>query len=451
VRRSVLSIAFLLVWLSGWSGPAPRSWAGPPKEDAATAPPNAILIVLDAARADHLSAYGYERSTTRNLDRLATEGALYEWCFTPSSWTLPSLTSLFTGLFPEEHGVDENQLHLRRSISTAAERFSEAGYATVGFSNNAWVGDFSGLARGFDEFHDVWRGLERSSPDFGAAVTNEWILEWLDSINENQPFFLFALYFEPHFPYRPPDPFHRRFLRPDIDDSVLFRVRNWSHPRELGYILKVPGMEISDEEMETLVAQYDGELAYLDFKLGELFAELESRGILDNSVVVVTADHGEHLGEQELLDHKMTLYDPAIRVPLILRFPPAVGPDTRIDALVQTVDILPTLLNLCGLDWDREATRRLPLSPEEKGREYVKAGFARPTMFLDVIRERFPEADYQPFDRALKTVRTQDHKLIWASDGRHELYDVRRDPGETVNLYSERPELAERLLRLLEP
>jgi arylsulfatase A-like enzyme len=413
-------------------------------------PPNVLLVVMDAVRADHLSCYGYHRQTSPNLDRFSEESTLYEDCITAAPWTLPSMASIFTGQFPRDHGVHSENLKLSGGKPTLASILGKNGYRTVGFSNNAWLGDVSGLNSGFHEFFEVWRGLGESEPDDGAEITNEWISDWLDSSAEQSlPFFMFILYFEPHFPYAPPPPFNTQFLSRDADNSQVQSIRRWKHPREVGYVLKAPGMEVSPEEFRILTTQYDGEIAYLDTQLGVLFEMLRSRGLLDNTLVIVTSDHGEHLGEHEFMDHKMTVYEEVIRVPLIVRYPDGAASGQRISGQVQNTDVFQTILSLAGVEGSPKKARSLP-TVSGKGHEYTFTEFARPSIFLDVMKTSFPGVDRSRFDRPLKVVRSDAHKLIWASDGRNEFYNLKDDPSELKNLYDPEAEEVQEFLRVLQ-
>jgi len=409
--------------------------------------PNVIFIIMDATRADHLSCYGYHRKTSENIDRIAEQGTLYEQCISPASWTLPSLASFFTGLHPKSHRVTSKNLILRASYPNLTVQLKKAGYRTQGFSCNAWVGEFSGLDRGFEHVEDIWRGLNSSSTDSGANSANQLALKWIDSLDKAEPFFAFIHYMEPHFPYRPPEPFDRSYTESDMEKEIVKRVRSWDSPRELGFILKDPESLISPTELEVLRAQYDGEIKYLDGKIGELVEALSQRGLLDNSILIITADHGEHIGDHGLLDHKMSVYDSLIRVPLIIRYPSHFASGLKIRRQVQTIDLFTTLVALCGLEKAKtEGTSLLqnPLPGEEKRTTFSE--FARPLLFIDVIERHFPMADYSRIDRALLSVRTDRYKLIRASDKRHELYDLLSDPQEQRNLIDQMPEVANLLL-----
>lgn len=410
--------------------------------------PNVLLIILDATRADRLSLYGHSRPTSPRLDELAAEGVTYDNCFATASWTLPSLSSIFTGKYVRDHGVSSQNLSLAPRHKTMAEMLQKKGYRTAGFSCNAWVGEFSALNRGFETFEDVWKGLNSSSSDAGAEETNELVLDWIDFETAGKPFFVFINYFEPHFPYRPPVPFDQKFLPPGASQREVAEIRSWESPRELGVILNAPGYQLSESQIRLIEAQYDGEIAYLDSKVGELVDGLRERKILDNTLVLILADHGEHLGDHGMLDHKMSLYDPLIRVPLIARLPGRFPAGERVRSMVQTIDILPTVLDACGIDAPVGTAASLPTADDPRPSDRtVFAEFAQPSLFIEVIEQKLPGVDHSAFDRSLTVARTSRHKFIWASDGRHELYDIVEDPNEQVNLIQKRRDVARDLLK----
>lgn len=411
--------------------------------------PNVLLIVLDTTRRDHLTPYGYPLDTTPHLARLAEDALVFDDAVSPGSWTLPSHATLFTGLYPRDHRTNCESQTLEPVHTTLAEVLSAEGYRTVALSNNVWLSSASGLQQGFAEFHEVWR--DHRGPQFdddGARMTTDRALDWVDRHGGDAPFFMFLNYFEPHLPYRAPPPWDKRFADPDAPRAEVSRVRSWQHPREVGYLLGVPGQEITPEQFGWLEEQYDGEIGYLDTHLGRLFDGLRERGALDRTLVIVTSDHGEHFGEHGLMDHKMSLYEPLIHVPLILRYPGAAAPG-RVSSPVQTNDVFPTVLALAGSDRAAPPGSRSLLAPGE-GRRHTFAEFARPKIFLEMMARRFPGADYAGFDRSLRAVRGDGFKLIRPSKGEVELYDLRHDPDERRNLAPERPEVVERLGAVLE-
>ncbi len=439
--------------------------------------PNVLLVVIDTARADRFSFDGYARQTTPEIASLASEGAIYERAYTPAPWTLPAHASLFTGLFPSSHGADSGHLRLDDGFRTLAELFHDAGYRTLGYAANPWVGRQYGLDQGFDTYEEIWRGVRGGQEDAGAAALNDRLeryLSWREgnAAAREQPFFIFVNYLEPHLPYDPPEPARSRFLSPGTDRSTVERLRRFKHPEEVKYVLGLDGLKPGD--LQILSDLYDGEIFYVDHRVGELAAFLRGRGILDRTVLVVTSDHGEAIGEHGFLDHKMSVFEEVLRIPLVVRYPAAVRAGQRIRDPVMLQDLFPTLLGLAGLPPDggddrrgrirealvlqgirglrREGARSEPGSggAAATGRSgepgpILVSEFARPIQFLEIIQERFPEVRIAAWDRALVAYRAGGEKLHWASDGRHRLYDLVGDPGETTDLSAARPERAREL------
>jgi arylsulfatase A-like enzyme len=411
--------------------------------------PNVLLIVMDTVRADRLSGYGYTRRTAPSLERIAAEGTLFEQAISPGSWTLPSHATLFTGLYPRDHHTTAANWKLDASFTTLAEVLAAHGYATASFSNNPWVSAGTGLTQGFAASLDLWRDEKRSrGGDSGAAVTNELVLDLLTSPGRTAPFFVFINYIEPHLPYAPPASFEQRFLSSSAPRAQVEALRGFKTPRELGFILRVPGYQLTGDQLRILADLYDGEIAYVDSKVGELVQALERRGILKDTLLVVTSDHGEHLGDHRLVDHKMSVYDALIRVPLIVRYPGVVPAGVRIRGPVQTNDVFPTVLELCGIDRPRHRDAiALPFREGDVRRRTTFAEFGRPTEFLRIATSSFAGVDVAPFDRSLVAVRGPRYKYIWATDGRSELFDLRADPGEEHDLSATRREIVERMRR----
>jgi len=432
--------------------------------------PNIVLVVIDTARADRFSFDGYARQTSPQIAALASEGAIYGQAITPAPWTLPAHSSLFTGLFPSSHGADSGHLHLDEKFRTLAESLHDAGYRTLGYVANPWAGRQYGLDQGFDEYEEFWRKTEKDRmerDDAGAAELNgrvERFLAWRQDnpAARDQPFFVFINYLEPHLPYNPPEPWRSRFLSPGTDGAAVERLRHFKHPDEVKYVLGLGGLKEGD--LNVLSDLYDGEISYIDEKVGELAAFLRARGLLDRTVLVITSDHGEAIGDHGFLDHKMSVFQELLNVPLVVRYPAAVESGQRIAEPVMLQDVYATLLGLAGVPvenapdgGDRRESIVLPgirglrrgglRSVPERGGEappgegpVLVSEFARPIQFLEIIQERFPEVRIVPWDRALVAYRFGAEKLHWASDGRHRLYDLARDPLETTDLAAERPD-----------
>ncbi len=418
--------------------------------------PNVLLVVIDTLRADHLSCYGYGRETSPNIDRLAREGVLYEQAISAASWTFPAHASLFTGLYPRDHGATSNSKTLEASFDTLAELLEGAGYDTAGFSNNVWFLESGGLQQGFEAFLEMWhrqvvqeRGVTFDDPayDMGAAETTDEIFAWLDGRSDEAPFFVFVNYFEPHLPYRPPQPFDEKFLPETTGPRDIKRLRSFYSPREYAYMLDIPWAGLEDGDLEILTALYDGEIAYVDSIIGRVVDGLRSRRLLDDTVLVITSDHGEHLGEHHMLDHKLSLYEPLLRVPLILWNPQRIPAGTRIKTQVQAHDVFGTVLGFGGV---RHPAAALPLADADE--RVTFAELAYPRIFLDAIDRELPGTGTRArrFARSLKAVRGPRYKLIEGSDGRVELYDLSVDPGETQDLADELPEVVTEMKKDLE-
>jgi arylsulfatase A-like enzyme len=347
--------------------------------------PDVLLVVMDTVRADHLSAYGYERPTTPNLDRIARQGVLFEQAIAPSSWTLPSHASLFTGRFVHEHRADSESPQLGPEYSTLAELLKSRGFLTTAISaNTGWATSTAGLARGFIHFEDYFEStaddvartvLGREVVDrvlsrlgqrgqFGRKRGNEVtasFAQWLDHHGERR-FFAFLNYMDAHGPYVSPAPYQTRFMS---DRQRSFESR---------YSFKLPSLarDAGPGEQSLFTAAYDGALASLDFEIGRLFEELHKRGRLDQTLVVIVADHGEALGDHGFYIHGHSLYLDQIHVPLIVRWPGRVPAGVRIVDPVSTIDVAATILAFAGFGnqalpgvslarfWERPPSARLP-------------------------------------------------------------------------------------------
>ena len=419
---------------------------------------NVIVVVLDGARADHLSCYGYGRETTPFLDTVAREGVRFTHMVSTAPWTLPSHASLFTGLFATTHGATDEHRQLSRERATIAQVFKSAGYRTAAFCTNPWVSPATGFERGIDFFynqvpgrtsiaratlyarHATDRVLRRG--DSGARRTNQALLRWLQEGGE--PFFVFLHYNESHMPFHPPPPYERLFLPRDVNAARAGSVN------QDGGKLMAGRVEMSEEDFLIVRALYDGELRYIDDRLREIADFLAARGEWDRTVFVVTADHGESLGEHNLLGHRLSLHDTLLRVPLLIRCLSQVPQGYVVDEFAQTLDVFPTAAHFAELDDQMPRVQGRPLVCEGRattGPTFAVAERFRPN--LDRITRRFPDFDTRPFNVRRKAIRTKYEKYIWQSDEDNELYDLRVDPTEERNVISENPERAEGLRRQL--
>jgi arylsulfatase A-like enzyme len=396
--------------------------------------PNVLLIVIDAFRAAHMSALGYERPTTPNLDRLASEGVLFEQAISPGSWSLPSHASLFTGLYVSKHGAHDEHKYLSELPDniTLAQRLKAAG-----------------LDRGFEIFKrhrpqglgdklkfytsKGWARLT-GTRDNGARWASIRARDLLRAaLREEKPFFIFLQYLEPHAPYHIPRAWQHKFLPRHIPYKEAIKVNQDPNAFIAGAV------KMSDQDFAILRDLYDTEIAYLDSQIGKLIAYLDAKGLRENTLVVITSDHGENLGDHGLMAHKFCLYETLIHVPLLLRMPGTLAEQQRVRYQVQTHDIVPTIYDLAGLKIEPHIQAKSLLRPESK-RMFTIA--ERMIQNLSTFEQKYPGCDTSPLKRRLKAIRTDRYKYIWASDGRAELYDLQTDPHETLNLIHDLPEIA---------
>jgi arylsulfatase A-like enzyme len=383
--------------------------------------PNIILITLDTTRADHLSCYGYHRRTCPNIDRLTEDSVLYTHAISPSSWTLPSHASLFTGKFSSSHGAQydpEGPLFLTDAISgpktwqkyrarglakneiTLAEILGQAGYKTGAVVGGPWMKKVFGLNKGFDYYddQDISSVNGRLAPQINASA-----LKWLDEVGRNK-FFLFLNYFDPHSPYRPPIEYAKKFL----PENTNLQGRNTI--------------------LEERVALYDAEIFYMDYFIGALVASIKQNRLYENSMIIITSDHGELFGEHGKHGHGSYLFQEEIHVPLIVKYPGTeIAPD-QTDIPVQLNDIMAMILTRLGLP--------LPAG--------IQAGVP-PQIGHPLLAEAYPlEALSQ--DGHWRAFFEEDFKFLWNSKGNSLLFNLKDDPHEGKNLITQDPNRAKNML-----
>ena len=397
--------------------------------------PNVVLIVIDTVRADRLSGYGYDRPTTPHIDALGERGVRFSNAFSTSSWTLPAHASLFTGLFPIEHGATQERTRLEAGASTLAEILGAHGYATFAASDNPLVGPGTGLDRGFDAFVETWRGKHgprHPEPDRHANLLA--VTRFLESLEPGRPFFVFVNYIEGHGPYAPPEPQRSRFLAPGTSPEA---VRSALRRDAVGYYLDPAS--IPPAEFAVLNDLYDGEVARVDALVGALVDALEQSGRLDATLLVITSDHGENIGDHGHFRHVFSLYGTTVRIPLIVVLPDGQRAGEVRPEPASLVDLFATLLAQCGIEPPSGATtgRDLLADAGDASEAPIYAEYYTPLQALGLFSpEEFAanRARLSPFLRRLRSVQVGDWRLIAASDGSHELFDLSSDPGERRNL-----------------
>ncbi|MGB6002880.1 MAG: sulfatase [Thermoanaerobaculia bacterium] len=363
--------------------------------------PNVLLISVDTLRADHLGIYGYPRPTSPHIDELARQGVVFENAYSTSSWTLPSHVSLLTGLYPSFHGVQDEGTKLVETVPTLAEGFRQLGYHTLALVSHFYVSSEFGLQRGFDTFDDSLLYSGPKNPVAGEMVDRfEELLEEIPA----KPLFAFVHFFDPHWSYTPPAPFAERFADPEYKGPVDGSVESLSP-------FFTPGTPIDRPDLQQMIDLYDGEIAYLDSQIGRLLEVLDRRGLLDDLIIVFTADHGEEFKEHGQLGHAMTLFEEQVRVPLIIAGNSAFRPGTRRQDLVSLIDIGPTLMELVGSD----------LLAQAQGRSLLTTRPDAEMVFSESIR----------YGIEMRMARSRQHKLIHFRSGDQMIYfDLAQDPQE---------------------
>jgi len=316
--------------------------------------PNLVLIGVDTLRRDHLGCYGYERNTSPNIDELAAGGVLFENVVAPSPWTLPSFATVFTSLYPTQHGANGSRKALRENIPTLAALLQANGYATGAVVNAPYLKGHHGVARGFDFYY--------MTPPEGRAAdgTTRDALAWIEE-NSDRPFFMFAHYFDPHIPYDPPAPFDSIF-----DPEYTGTIKSPYNPKELPKFRdeEFAQMEsLSDADWNRIRSLYDGEIAFMDEAVGNLLRGLDERGLTDNTLIVFLSDHGEEFFEHHGFEHGHSLYDELIKVPVVLSLPDVLPEGSRIARQIRLLDVQPTILEMLGITpWgEPEGVSVLPL------------------------------------------------------------------------------------------
>jgi arylsulfatase A-like enzyme len=389
---------------------------------------NVLVVLMDAARASHLGCYGYDRPTTPEIDRLAREGVVFERAYAPAPFTVASVSSMWTSLYPDAHhyGV-RHDASLPPEHTTLAEVLAEREVATAGFVANPSGGAPFGLARGFGEFHHLYEdGGDRSFSIPGAPEFRPGLRRWLEQVRGRR-FFGYVHYIEPHFPYDPPPPFDLMFGSDEPLAPAVRRDDTWVRRVNAGRVRPSP------EEVRHLVRLYDGNLAFVDREIGWLRRTLEELGLLENTVIVVTSDHGEDLYERGLIGHGGLVNEESLHIPLVVRFPAGRGlAGLRIGGLVDLLDVAPTLADLFEVPASSPGARGFQgrsLLPLLAGAEGKSAVLGR------TMQER---PTYALSDGTWKLVYS-------VRSGRTVLYDLARDPEERQNVAADHPRRAELL------
>jgi arylsulfatase A-like enzyme len=438
---AVIGVAVLsFVTIQSWAWAAERVAIAKLPPTSSAGPKNVLVIVVDTLRSDHLSAYGYSRITSPNIDQLARQGVLFENAFAAAPWTFPSHASMLTGRYPHEHGAETGLQPLDKRFTTISEVFEANGRRTGGFSaNRAFFTRRLGLGRGFIHFEDVFNsvpdaagrtfygrfilthvlrrfGFEDELGRKRAGEVTEAALKWIDS-DRDKPFFAFLNYFDVHDPYDPPEPFRSKFEKPGYRGGIINEFVGRYSPH------------LTPAQLQGEIDAYDGAISYVDDSIGTLLAGIKTRGMLSDTLVVITSDHGESLGEHGLFLHRNALYRATLQVPLLFYWPGHIPAGIRVSQPVSNTELAATLADFLGDQKRREF--RVP-SLRTFWEHGPQKPWPLPAAELARLPFEFPNSPCR-YGRMDSLLDEHWHYIFHEKYGT-ELYDWKTNPAETKDL-----------------
>ena len=463
---SAKAIATGGVWRAWFSGPAGSGWrvlagflliaavgcAPPPPAPTLPAQSNILLITVDTLRADHLSAYGYPRDTSPTLARLASEGIRFDRPAVQWPKTGPSFASLFTATYSKDNGITRQVgIPLPGKFLMLAEELRAQGYQTHAVVSNGAVASALKYDQGFDSYIETWKFDDAEMPRHPnrAERVTRFATETAATIDPDRPYFLWVHYLDPHAPYNAPGEAKDRFVGDDwYDETVKVPVDFDKRRLQMGGIGYSQMLE-KKKDLAFYEARYDGEIAYADRYIGELLESLGGKGLMDNTLTVVTADHGESLGEHKYyFDHGRFSFETCLRVPLIAHFPGVIKPRVDPDP-VQLIDLAPTFLEAAGVTLEEGrwaqgkslGARMLDPSRTQEAYAFSEAGYASDNAWQKVAQDRRFKLVYAQVPR--------EQRWIGGNGVEFTLFDLDSDPEETQNVADAFPDDLRRLQRLL--
>jgi arylsulfatase A-like enzyme len=433
-KRPALAATAAALLAAGLFGGAQLASSSPTQ--ASTEQPNLLFILVDTLRQDHVQPYG-DGATTPGMARLAAEGARFDDAVTVIPKTTQSVAAFQTGKYPVNNGVRILKDHLGSEQTTLAETLSAQGYTTGAFVHNGWVMRSRGFEQGFDQFWSyfeierAWgparlsgwvtaidtfttQRIRKFDGNTNAAEATDRVVEWLQDVP--QPFYGYVHYFDPHWPYRPPG----------VEAEGM--VNNITKIKRISRGMMMFKNTLPQKENTLAMDLYSGEIAYNSDQIGRLLSTLDDMGIADNTIVVLTADHGHSLGEHDYwYHHGEFLYDPSTQIPLLLKAPDQIAPGTVIPGQVRSIDVMPTVLGLMGVE-----------SPPTDGVDALKQTPGPAFLETDISYFKANKRRYiKGVNGKLRAIRTDRYKLIYTprkGAGMWEFFDLKNDPQELTNL-----------------
>jgi choline-sulfatase len=384
---------------------------------------NIILITIDTLRSDHLSCYGYERKTSPNIDKIADNGIIFKKAIAPSSWTAPSMVSLFTSVYPINHGIVQGVIKggetLRQEVFsdelvTFTQILKEKGYSTFGVASNLHLSEKLGFARGFDNFQCL--------SFLPAPVVNKIFNSWEKEIKKSDKFFIWAHYIDPHIPYSAKSPWIEKYASKELTQKLALFRKNLRGLNKL-----IPEMQKDPQVLSSLIALYDSEINFIDSYVGELIQKFSSD---NNTLIIITSDHGEGFLEHGHLSHGNSLYSENINIPLIIKLPKQMN-SKSIGQQVSLLDVMPTILSLLNLSFPDQVLGESLITSEGEERR---------------IPKRFLFSELGRFNYDQKAIFTDEWKYIYNYTSFFEsLFNRTNDLGDKVNLVSDQSAMRNRL------
>jgi arylsulfatase A-like enzyme len=422
--------------------------------------PNVVFVTIDSARVDHFSLYGYSKATTPFLESAAPDLAVYMNANTPAGWTRPAMTSIFTGLYPEQYGFCEDA-YPQRDVPFLSEILQRQGYSVTLLSNNPYVSPSTGFEDGVDRFYFISgagslrvldrRVILRNLPGavrqylhrrtafkvVSKMINDQANLLIRQAASDGRPFFMY-IHHDAHHPYLSDRRLLRQFMEPGVPEKEIRQVEEVQRSGNMYWFnADTHAPEERRLHYSILGSMHDASIRRNDSLIADIVETLKVSGLYEKTMMIVTADHGEFLGEHEFVSHGLYPYEEVVRVPLAIKFPSDCPTPGSYDGLVSTIDLGPTILEVAGTHIKEHipAAQGLSLLGEER-HEFVVTQRKNFGKGVEFWQARYPDHSFEKYDYGcLTSFKSPTGKFVWSSKGRHGLFDLVSDPGETRNIY----------------